>query len=145
MIGIIFLAALTCAFGLGWSSASIYHLSKFKKNWDGMKLRFDEISAYHAEIVRKLTIEIEELIKADYWSDRHNIVKRQLDSALGAIGHLRASAKAVMAQHNPSRHGAPCHCFLCVTGHALSATSGYEPRKQGVENGKEEKPGRQDH
>jgi hypothetical protein len=39
----IFIAMLLCTFGLGWSLASVYQLTRFRKKWSDMAKRGREL------------------------------------------------------------------------------------------------------
>lgn len=78
--------------------------------------------------------EIEELMKVDYWQDRHNIVVKKLDSALAAIGHLREAGQGALDYLIHATPAPGCHCPLCEFAHAMSATSGYKTKTEGVKN-----------
>lgn len=71
--------------------------------------------------------------------DTNKRLHGELGSARAAIDHLRETAKIVLSHKTP-QHAPNCHCYFCLTAHALSATSGYEPNTQGAKNGESKEP-----
>lgn len=53
------------------------------------------------------------------------VYKSDFDSALAAIGHLRAALHNLLVERPLQLHPLECRCSYCAGRHALSATSGY--------------------